>query len=309
MNNKLLVIAGPTAVGKTALSIEIAKKIGGEIISADSMQVYKGLDIGTAKPSQNEQMLVKHHMIDICSPGHKFSVAEYTELAKREVDSILSRGLVPIIVGGTGLYIDNLIYENDFGDYQFDQSIRDKLNERYKDEGGKKLLSELAEIDKCTAEKLHENDARRIVRALEIYYTTGKTQSAFINDSRVKPSKYDILYIVLTMSDREKLYDTINLRVDKMLKEGLLDEAKEVINSSWYSNSTASQAIGYKEFESYFNNEKTLIDCINILKQHSRNYAKRQLTWFRNKKEAFFVNVDIEKNISDKIIDKFKNGD
>ena len=302
MNKKLLVIAGPTAVGKTSVGINIAQKIGGEIISADSMQVYKGLDIGTAKPTLEEQDAARHRMIDVCSPDSHYSVAEYVLAAEKEIEDVLSKGLIPIVVGGTGLYIDNLIYKNDFGECKFDPLVREKLNERAEREGGNALLRELSEIDIETARRLHQNDVRRIVRALEIFYSTGKTQSSFIKESR-KNSPYEVLYVVLTTSDREVLYSRINKRVDVMINNGLLNEAENVIKSPWYSGSTASQAIGYKEFEPFFNNTKPLEECITLLKQHSRNYAKRQLTWFRGKKEAVFINVDKEEKIVEKIID------
>lgn len=302
MSKKILVIAGPTAVGKTSVAIDIAQKIGGEIVSADSMQIYKGLDIGTAKPTPKEQKAVRHRMIDICSPEHSFSVADYVSMAEKEIENIFSKGLLPIVVGGTGLYIDNLIYKNDFGDCRFDPCVRKKINERAECEGGAVLLKELSDVDPETASRLHENDIRRIVRALEIFYTTGKTQSSFIKESRNSSSPYDVLYVVLTTSDREVLYNRINKRVDIMMNDGLLLEAERVVKSSWYNNSTASQAIGYKEFVPYFENSKPLDECVSLLKQHSRNYAKRQLTWFR-KKEALFICVDKEDSISEKIID------
>lgn len=297
MNKRLIVIAGPTAVGKTALSIELALKIGGEIVSADSMQIYKGLDIGTAKPNKSEIEKVPHHMIDVCSPENKYNVADYVKDAEKCIEDIFARGKTPIITGGTGLYIDNLVYNNDFGEYELDEALRESLNERARTEGGRALLEELKTIDPKVAQRLHENDVRRIVRALEIYYSTGKTQSYFVEKSREKAPKYSFTYNVLTCSDREVLYSRINRRVDIMLDEGLLEEAERVVFAPWYKNSTAAQAIGYKEFEPYFYEDRPLLECIELLKQHSRNYAKRQLTWFRNKKEAVFYNVDKEENI------------
>ena len=305
MTKKILVIAGPTAVGKTSTSLEIAKRINGEIVSADSMQVYKYLDIGTAKPSTKERNIVKHHMIDVCLPEKRFNVAEYVSAASACIEDISSRNKTPIIVGGTGLYIDNLIYNNDFGAFDIDNSIRENLTERAKYEGGATLLEELSKVDSISAEKLHKNDIRRIISALEVYYSTGIPLSYYVEKSRNNNRKYDFLYCVLNMSSREFLYDRINSRVDLMMKEGLLEEAKWVIESPWYIHATASQAIGYKEFEPYFNSDKCLKECVDTLKQHSRNYAKRQLTWFRHNQDAVFFNVDEVNDIAVEIINRF----
>lgn len=309
MDRRIIVIAGPTAVGKTALSIEIARRINGEIVSADSMQIYKGLDVGTAKPTSEEQRAVKHHMIDVCSPEVRYNVADYVSEASTCIEDIFLRGKVPVVTGGTGLYIDNLIYDNDFGDFELDLSVRERLNERGEKEGGESLLKELSEIDPETAQRLHQNDIRRIVRALEVFYSTGKTQSYFIKNSRTKAPRYSFCYNVLACSDRALLYERINSRVDVMLENGLMDEVKKVLSSPWYENSTAAQAIGYKEFEEYFKGTKSLEECVELLKQRSRNYAKRQLTWFRNKKEAVFYNVDVQDNIAESIIDSYSKGE
>lgn len=305
MNKKLLIIAGPTAVGKTSLSISLAEKLNGEIISADSMQIYKGLDIGTAKPSENERCGIPHHMIDVCSPAFRYSVAQYVKDAKKCIDKVCAEGKLPIIVGGTGLYIDNLIHSNDFGDFEIDPGIREKLNEEANNIGNEFLMQKLFEVDPEYASKLHINDTKRIIHALELFQATGKTHSQLISESRVKPSKYDFLYCVLNCSSRDILYDRINLRVDVMMKDGLLDEAKRVIAADWYRDSTASQAIGYKEFESYFDGTATLDFCVNLLKQRSRNYAKRQLTWFRHRDEARFYNVDTSYDVAETIINDF----
>lgn len=305
MIKKVLVIAGPTAVGKTATSIEIAKRINGEIVSADSMQVYKSLDIGTAKPDAEERRLVKHHMMDVCLPQKRYSVAEYVTEASLSIEDIFSRNKTPIIVGGTGLYIDNLIYNNDFGDFDIDESVRQDLIARADYEGGALLLEELSKVDPLSAQKLHKNDTRRIIRALEVFYSTGNPLSYYVEKSRDNNKKYEFLYTVLNMSSRELLYDRINLRVDLMMKQGLLEEAKWVIESPWYLTATASQAIGYKEFEPFFCGIKSLEECVDTLKQHSRNYAKRQLTWFRHNKDAVFYNVDEENDIAGEIINRF----
>lgn len=305
MNNKILVIAGPTAVGKTSLSIELAKSLDGEIVSADSMQIYKGLDIGTAKPSTSERDGIPHYMLDICNPEQRFSVAQYVKLAGSVIEGIFNRNKTPIVVGGTGLYIDNLIYDNDFGELNVDLKLRNELMMVAQEKGGEYLLKQLSEIDSEYANKLHPNDIKRIVHAIEIYRTTGKTQSEMIAASREKPPRYPFLYSVLDCTSRAVLYERINRRVDAMLDEGLLEEARCVINSAWYTNSTASQAIGYKEFEPYFDGTASLGDCVEILKQRSRNYAKRQLTWFRNKKEARFYFVDGGEDLKSKIISDF----
>jgi len=306
LNKKLLIIAGPTAVGKTSLSISLAKKLNGEIVSADSMQIYKELNIGTAKPGDDEKEGIPHHMIDICSPESRFSVAQYVKEAGNCIKKIHASGKLPIIVGGTGLYIDNLIHSNDFGDFDIDIEIREKLMKESIEFGNESLLKKLYAFDPEYASKLHVNDTKRIVHALEIFYATGKTHSQIIADSRKKPSEYDFLYCVLNCSSRELLYDRINLRVDKMMKNGLLEEAKKVVSSDWYKGSTASQAIGYKEFEAFFSGDASLDSCVELLKQRSRNYAKRQLTWFRHRDEARFYNVDLLENIEDTILNDFE---
>lgn len=305
MNKSILVITGPTAVGKTSLSIKLAKDLDGEIISADSMQIYQGLDVGTAKPTKEEMQDIPHHMIDICHPGQRFSVAQYVKLATNCIEDVFSRGKQPIVVGGTGLYIDNLIYDNDFGDVEIDLKIRQRLMERSKTEGNLILLDELKAIDPDFARGLHVNDSKRIIHGLEFYLSTGKTLSQQIAESRMRPPKYRSLYCVLDCSSRDVLYDRINRRVDIMIEEGLVEEAKMVVESEWYENSTASQAIGYKEFLPYFNGEASLTDCVELLKQHSRNYAKRQLTWFRHKSEAVNYFVDTEEDLKKDIVQRF----
>lgn len=306
MKNKILIIAGPTAVGKTSNSIKLAKKLNGEIVSADSMQIYCGLDIGTAKPTKEEMDGIPHHMIDICHPSEKFSVAQYVKMADDIIQRIISNGKLPIIVGGTGLYIDNLIYNNDFGSFTVDLSIREKLNERVASEGIQSLFNELMVIDPEYGGKLHINDVKRIVHALEIYYSSGKTQTQLIAESRLVPPKYDSLYAVLDCSSRDILYERINKRVDVMLQFGLLEESQWVVDSEWYKNSTASQAIGYKEFEGYFNGDVSLNEAVDLLKQHSRNYAKRQLTWFRHRENTKFYCVDEASDVAESILKDFQ---
>lgn len=300
--NKVLIIAGPTAVGKTSTSIEIAKRLDGEIISADSMQIYKGLDIGTAKPTESEMCGIRHHMIDICQPSESFSVAQYVSLAREIIRDIILRGKTPIIVGGTGLYIDSLIDNNDFGEVSIDMKIREELTKKAEIFGAAALLDELLKVDYEYAKNLHVNNVKRIIHSLEIYYSTGFTQTELIAKSRNKPSEYKYLYCFLNCSSRDVLYNRIDQRVDKMLEDGLLDEAKRVINSPWYQGSTASQAIGYKELAPYFSGDGELEECVEILKRHSRNYAKRQLTWFRRREDAKEYYVDLTENFAENII-------
>ncbi len=289
---KILVIAGPTAVGKTSVSISLAQKLDGEIVSADSMQIYKTLDIGTAKPSMDERCGIPHHMLDVCEPSVRYSVADYVEQASCVIRDIISRGKIPIVVGGTGLYIDHLLYETSFEEGNSDEEIRSRLTQKALEHGGAALKSELAQVDPESAERLHDNDIKRLVRALEFYYVTGKTITEHNKNNSFNVVRFPANYFVLHSEDRAFLYDRINLRVDIMMQNGLLEEAERVCNSNWFNDSTASQAIGYKEFLPYFKNESSLDSCVDLLKQHSRNYAKRQLTWFRAKKDAHFIDVN-----------------
>jgi tRNA dimethylallyltransferase len=302
---KIIVISGPTAVGKTSLSIELSKSLNGEIVSADSMQVYKGLDIGTAKPTYSERQGIPHHMLDVCSPDHRYSVAEYTQDAVRAIDDIHSRGKLPIVVGGTGLYIDHLLYITDFQEGESDPMLREKLTSRAIVEGGAVLKKELSEFDPETASRLHDNDIKRIVRAIEFYSVTGKTISEHNKENSFVKKRYDADFYVLNC-DRKELYDRINLRVDKMMEDGLIKEAERVCSAVWFADSTASQAIGYKEFLPYFNSSASLDYCVELLKQHSRNYAKRQLTWFRAKSDAIFLDVLSDALPIDFIISSFR---
>ena len=304
---KIIVIAGPTAVGKTSLSIELCKILDGEVVSADSMQVYKGLDIGTAKPTISEMQGVRHHMLDVCIPSHRYSVAEYVSDATCAIKDIFSRGKTPIVVGGTGLYIDHLLYETDFREGENDPALRELLTDRANKEGGAQLKKELSEFDPETASRLHDNDIKRIIRAIEFYRVTGKPIAEHNKENSYVKKRYDADFYVLAC-EREELYRRINLRVDQMMDKGLLEEARKVCLSDWFSNSTASQAIGYKEFMPYFTSGVPLESCIEILKQHSRNYAKRQLTWFRGKKEAVFLDIFDSVSPFDIIINSFRKG-
>ena len=286
----VVVVLGPTASGKTSLGIEIAEKFGGEIVSADSMQIYENMDIATAKPTVDELARVKHHLIGFVPVGEKFSVARYKEKAVEAIDDILSRGKLPIVVGGTGLYIDTLVNNTEFLDYE-ESDIRERLEKRCEENGIESLYSELKDIDPKTAERLHINDTKRIIRALEVYYSTGKTISEQDEVSHFKESRYRWCLIGLRAQDRQFLYDRINLRVNKMLEAGLLEETQAFFNSE--VSATAAQAIGYKELKPYIDSLVTIDEAIDKLKMESRRYAKRQLTWFRRNNNINWLDIDM----------------
>jgi tRNA dimethylallyltransferase len=295
---KLLVIIGPTAVGKTKLSIELAKRYNGEIISGDSMQIYRGMDIGTAKIKKDEMEGIPHHLIDIKEPFENFSVAEFQHLVRAKIDGIAQKGHLPIIAGGTGLYIQSVIYDYQFSDVPGDESFRLMLEERVKEIGNEALYKELLEVDPGSASQIHPNNVRRVIRALEIFHLTGKTMQEF--QSTQKP---DLLYntaLVGLSMEREKLYERINYRVDLMIEEGLIEEVKDLYQSG-LRDCQSIQAIGYKEIYEYLEGKVTLDDAIVNLKQNSRRYAKRQLTWFRNKMDVEWFDMTDVENVSKKI--------
>lgn len=279
MKIKIIVIAGPTASGKTALAVEVAKKIGGEVICADSMQIYRGMDIATAKPTIAEMQGIPHHIVDFLDPGEPFSVADYVGLAHNAVAEVDKRGNLPIICGGTGLYISSLIENISFGEGASDEGLREELKAMAQERGGGYLLEILRGFDPQTAARLHENNLSRIIRAIEIYKTTGITMTEHIQSSKLSGSPYNACLIGLDYKERSVLYDRISRRVDIMLENGLLEEAERVLCDP--SLKTSRQAIGYKELEPYFAGEADLSSCIENLKQSTRRYAKRQLTWFR----------------------------
>lgn len=291
VNNKIIVILGPTASGKTGLSIELAKKYNGEIISADSMQVYKGMNIATAKPTVEEMCTVKHHLMDFLDPMETYSVGEYVLDAEKAISDILSRNKTPIICGGTGLYIDSLINGINFTDDSSDEEIRNELYNLAETEGIDYLLNMLSKIDYDSYVKLsQQRNLRRIVRAIEFYKVTGKTITEQNINSQNSNSKYDYLLIGLNSDDRQFLYDRINRRVDLMIQNGLIEETKEVLNLNL--SATSIKAIGYKELIPYINNEASLEECIEKLKMETRRYAKRQLTWFRRNKNINWIYID-----------------
>lgn len=291
---KVIAIVGPTASGKTKLSIEIAKELGGEIVSADSMQIYKEVDIATAKPSSKEMGDIKHYLIDIKNINEEFSVFDYVKLANKSIRKIISKGKLPIICGGTGLYIDSLLKNIEFQSNNRDEGLRKELLERAESNGVDSLIDELREIDPDSANRIHPNNLGRIIRAIEIYRVSGITMTQQIEESRKKGPAYDYLMIGLDFKDREKLYKRINTRVDKMIEEGLIEEARYVKDHQ--ASKTLLNAIGYKEiFPAIEGNkieESKIKECIDRLKMETRRYAKRQLTWFRREENINWIYVD-----------------
>ena len=277
--NKIIVISGPTASGKTALAVEIAKRYDGEVISADSMQIYTDMDIASAKATPEEQQGIPHHLMDFLDPAESFSVADWVKLAGECADDILSRGKTPVICGGTGLYISSFIDNLQFDESQCDPEFREEMRTFAEQNGAAALLERLRSVDPETAQTLHENNVSRIIRALEVYKTTGHTISEAKRASRSAPSPYSFILITLDFEQREQLHERINRRVDQMIANGLEREARRCFEQK--NRPTAAQAIGCKELYPYFRGEKTLAECVEELKLRTRQYSKRQLTWFR----------------------------
>lgn len=288
MKENLVVIVGPTAVGKTKLSVELAKLFNGEIISGDSMQVYKGMDIGTAKITTEEMDDVPHHLIDIKQPTESFSVAEFQQTVLPLVTRMNHEGKVPFLVGGTGLYVKAITHQYQFANVPSDEAYREELEQFAINHGKEALHEKLKNTDRKSYETLHPNNHRRVIRALEVYRVTGKTMEQYSQDE-AKPSPYQLAMIGLTM-DRKQLYDRIDLRVDKMIEAGLIEEAQFLYNKG-VRNCQSVQAIGYKEIYDYIEGRVTVEQAIINLKQNSRRYAKRQLTWFRNKADVTWFDV------------------
>jgi len=300
-NRKVRVIAvvGPTASGKTGLAVELALRLGGEIVSADSMQIYKDISIGTAKPTAEEMRGVPHHLMDFVPLDRDYSVADYVRDAKREIAGIDARGAMPFVVGGTGLYIDSLLENIRFDEMEADVQLRAELRgfaDRY---GAEALHDELRKIDPELAEKLHPNNIGRVIRAIEVYRLTGKTMSEQQRLSRAEDSQYDVFWIGLTFRNRENLYARIDARVDEMMKNGLVDEARALYGRKL--SSTATQAIGYKELFDYFDGKQSLAEAADGLKRSTRRYAKRQLTWFRRNNNVNWVYMDEPEGYNDNI--------
>lgn len=300
---KVIVICGPTASGKTGLSIELAKKIDGEVVSCDSMQIYKDMTIGTAKPTEKEMQGIKHYLIDCVSPDTRYSVADYKRDAIKAIEEIASKGKVPIVVGGTGLYLESLVRGIDYSGIEVDEAYREELNKLEQEKGLSELYEMAKKIDETAASKISPNDKKRICRILEIYHSTGKTKTELEKESRKNGVQYDYVLFGINM-DREKLYERINKRVDIMLEQGLIEEVRNLINK--YSEfPTALQGLGYKEVVEYFDGVTTKEEMIEKIKQETRRYAKRQITWFKRYDELTWLNGldDPQKNI-DIILEK-----
>jgi len=287
----VVVIVGPTASGKTKLSIEIAKLMDGEIVSADSMQIYRYMDIGTAKPTIYERQNIPHHMMDILDPAEQFSVAEYQKMAVDIISDIHKRQKLPIIVGGTGLYIKSLLYPMNFTDAYQDLEYRKQLQETANIKGRDYLYQQLKMVDPSTASRLHPNDVRRVIRALEVYHITGKPMSHYSQNLKNMDFRYNTAMIGLVM-DRVKLYERTNKRVDIMIENGLLNEVKNLLDKGYSRDMISMQGLGYKEIIDYYQGNLSLEEAIYIIKRETRRYAKRQLTWFRAQKGIKWINID-----------------
>lgn len=300
MKNKICIIAGPTAVGKSDISIDVAKSLNGEIISADSAQVYRYMNIGTAKLKKEEMQGIPHYMIDEVYPDESFSVALFRDKAKEYIKEITNKGKLPIIVGGTGLYINSLLNNLDFTDSIIDEDYRKKLKDVAIEMGNEYLHNTLKKIDPISYEKLHPNDLKRVIRAIEVYKHTGKPISYFQIKSREQPCQYEFAYVCLNMN-RQKIYDRIDIRVDRMIKEGLTDEVENLLKMGYNKKLTSMQALGYKEIIPFVEGKLSIEESINTLKKNTRHYAKRQLTWFRADTRIFWINIDGYLTIKDTV--------
>ena len=305
MKPKVIVIVGPTASGKTALAIRLAKKINGEIVSCDSMQVYKDMTIGTAKPTKEEQAEVQHYLVDIVSPDERYTVSDYRKDAKKAIEKIIANGKIPIVVGGTGLYADALIYEIEYPEIETNEAYRRKLEQRAQEEGLEELYKEAYIIDKEAMKKISPNDQKRILRVLEIYHDTGKTKTQLEAESRKNDIPYDYHIFAIDMP-REILYERIEKRVDMMIKLGLIKEVEDLFKK-YDKFPTAMQGIGYKEIKEYLDGNLSKAEAVEKIKKESKHYAKRQLTWFRKNKNTLWIDGlnDAKENV-DYIIEKLK---
>lgn len=301
--DNMVVIAGPTAVGKSALGIELAKKLNGEIISADSMQIYREMDVGTAKVTAEEMQGIKHHLIDIVEPDVNFNVNDYKKKADEVIEDILSRGKLPIMVGGTGFYIQAVLKDVDFTEEKTDSLLREYFDKKSSTEDGRdELYNRLVIIDKDYADTVHKNNIKRVIRALEYNYLTGEKMSVHNKREEKREYKYNAACIFLN-DDRSKLYERIDKRVDKMVENGLFEEVKSILDKGIPRNCTALQAIGYKEAVSYYDNVSDLNRTIELIKQNTRHYAKRQITWFKREKDFEEINISDLNYDRDKITD------
>lgn len=305
--NKVICIVGPTASGKTGLAIELAKKIDAEVISADSMQIYKDLDVGTAKVTKEEAQGIPHHMIDVCNVEDKFSVADFKAMCYDKIEEIQKRGKNVIIAGGTGLYVNAVVYNMNFTEEETDTKLRQELEKIAKEKGNEYLHNMLKEIDPVTAEQIHMNNVKRVIRAIEMAKNVGlKSEHMEAEKTRIANEKAPYEFVVFCIEqEREYLYSRINLRVDLMIKDGILDEARKVYDMKLPSDNTCMQAIGYKEFFPYFEGTSSLEECVETLKKETRHYAKRQMTWFNNKLDCIKLDGSKPKDeLVDEIISK-----
>lgn len=307
---KIIAVVGPTASGKSALALELAKQYGGEIVSCDSMQIYKRMNIGTAKPTYDELLSVRHHMIDIAEPTDNFSCEDYVRLASVAIDDICARGALPIVCGGTGLYLDALLRGGNSAPSVDTSDIRAELCARAEREGIDAIYEQLKLVDPESAASIHKNNEKRVIRALEIYLATGRTKSELDRESKSFESPYDARVAYLTFADRSLLYSRIDSRVDAMIAEGLVEEARSLLSEGVFDvNRTAAQAIGYKELFGFLEGRETLDDAVETLKRSTRKYAKRQITWFSAKDYAISLPIDENKNIKsfEEIVNNAKN--
>lgn len=302
MKKPLIILTGPTAVGKTKLSIALAKAVNGEIISADSMQVYKHMDIGSAKIKKEEMCGVTHHLIDVLEPDEEFHVVRFQEMAKQAMEEIYAKGKVPILAGGTGFYIQAVVKDIDFSKETEKSPIREELEKLAEEKGCEYLHEKLQQIDPKSAEKIHANNVKRVIRALEYFELTGKPISAHNEEESLKQSPYNVAYFVLN-DIREKLYERIDARVDAMLQEGLVDEVSLLAKKGYTKDMVSMQGLGYKEILSYLDGSCTLDEAVYILKRDTRHFAKRQLTWFKREKDVIWVNKQEFAYQEDKILD------
>ena len=299
--DKLIILAGPTASGKTSVSIDFAKRIGGEIISADSMQVYRGMDVGTAKIKADEMQGVKHYLINVLDPTEDFNIVKFQDMVKYSIEEIKRNGHIPILVGGTGFYIQSVIYDIDFDTQDDNGDIRKALEEEYDKMGADFMYEKLKKIDSVSAENIHKNNKKRIIRAIEYFLINNAPISAHNESQRKKDSPYDFRFFVLN-PPRDILYDRINQRVDKMVEEGLVEEVKSLKNAGLSIENISMQGIGYKEILEYLDGEITLDEAIDNIKQNTRHMAKRQVTWFKREKDVIYINpFEFENN--EKIVD------
>ncbi len=304
MKKRLLIIAGPTAVGKTDTAIILANKLNGEIISADSMQIYRHMDIGTAKPTLEERKGVPHHLIDVVNPDENFSVAEFQKMAKCTIDELVLNGKIPIIAGGTGLYINSLIYDMDFTQSVSNWQFREQLQKEANDMGNEFVHNKLKDIDINAANRIHPNNLKKVIRAIEVYYETGDKIGDFSKDINLN-DEYEF-FLVGLIRDREELYNRINMRVDIMIEQGLIEEVKKLLNLGYSKELVSFKGLGYKEIIRYLEEEYDLDEAVNILKRDTRRYAKRQLTWFSDINWYNISNYSSSEKLAEDIIKDFE---